>query len=107
MFEHEVWGAWIKLGYTLLAACAGAITALSFLKWEKMRWSEIVVTLMVGFSFAVFVTPLIAVAVIGHDPSAQVQAGLTYVMGCGVNSILPPIIRKIRRIVGADEGGGA
>jgi hypothetical protein len=101
--DHEFWGPLFKAGYTLMAACAGAVTALSFLKWQEMRWSEIVLTLFVGFSFAIFVTPWAALAVFGPDLTPQSQAGLTYIMGCGVHSIMPFFIRKVRKMLGAEE----
>ena len=43
-----------SVAYTIMAALAGAVTALAFRPWKKMTGLEIALTLFVGFSFAIF-----------------------------------------------------
>lgn len=88
----------LKFLYVGLAAIAGAVTALSFTKWRELTRMEIGLTLFVGFSFAIFVTPWLAHVAFGLDTSdPKAIAGLTYAFASGSNSILPVIIRKIHR----------
>jgi Mg/Co/Ni transporter MgtE len=93
----------LKAVYYGMAAVAGAVTALSFMRWREMTWPEVCLTLFVGFSFAIFVTPWIAFTVLGLDPTVQITAGLTYLSASGSNSLLPLLIRRIRRMIGEEE----
>lgn len=105
MVENETL---IKIGYTGLAAFAGAVSALAAMKWKEMWWTEILLTLFVGFSFAIFMAPWLAHMVFrATDP--RTVAALTYLMACGSNILLPYLIRKLRdRIGGAlDDVGPA
>lgn len=96
MIENETL---IKIGYTALAAFAGAISALAAMKWKEMLWAEIGLTLFVGFSFAMFMAPWVAHVVFrATDP--RTVAGLTYLMACGSNVLLPYLIRKLRDRIG-------
>lgn len=93
-----------RLLYTLLGAFAGAITALAFMKWKEMSKIEIALTVFVGFSFAVFVTPWLAQMVFGvADTDIRVMAGLTYVSASASNTLLPKLIRKVSKLTGPDE----
>lgn len=100
LFLHEV--------YLAAAALAGAVTSLSLLSWQTMTRMEIIMTLMVGFSFAVFVTPYIAHELLGVPPSnIRLVAALTYMFGSGCNVLLPLMIRRISRMLGDEEGKDA
>jgi hypothetical protein len=102
--EQSELAAWFRVGYTLVAALAGAVTALSLMpSWQEMKRSEIIMTLTVGFSFAVFVTPWASSLAFGQDVSPYTQACMTYIMGSGANSILPTVIRKVRGFFGTGE----
>jgi hypothetical protein len=94
----------LKVVYVLMAAIAGSVTALSFLRWREMTWGEICLTLFVGFSFAIFVTPWIAHIAFGLNAAdVRTIAGLTYVSASGSNILLPLLIRRLKRAVGEGE----
>lgn len=98
--NHTVLG----LAYILMAALAGAVTALAFLAWKSMSRTEIALTLFVGASFAIFVTPWIAHLAFGLDQAdVRTVAGLTYVTASGSNTILPMLIRRLKKLVGGEE----
>jgi hypothetical protein len=95
----------VRLIYTLMAAVAGSVTALAFMKWKEMSNAEIALTLFVGASFALFVTPWVAHLVFGlNGADVRTISGLTYVTASGSNTLLPMLIRKVSRTFGADEG---
>lgn len=90
--------------YVAMAAVAGAITALAFHKWKEMSPTEIVLTFVAGFSFAVFVTPWVANSLFQvPDDNVRAIAALTYIFGSGSNILLPVIIRWIGRAFGHGE----
>ena len=92
---------YIAKAYIAMAAIAGAITALAFRPWQKMTKGEIFLTLFVGFSFALFVTPWIAESVFGIAyNNLRVIAAITYVFASGSNILLPVIIRSFSRALG-------
>lgn len=90
--------------YILMAAVAGAITALSMLRWKEMSWSEIMLTVFVGTSFAIFLVPWAASAVlkVSYD-GLQTICGLTYLGGTCANALLPRVIRRVAKTAGLDE----
>ena len=91
----------IAKGYFAMAAIAGAITALAFRPWQKMTKGEIFLTLFVGFSFAIFVTPWIAEVVFGVPANnVRAMAAMIYVFASGSNILLPVIIRSFSRAIG-------
>jgi hypothetical protein len=97
----------IRYFYIPLAAVAGAISALASSNVRKMTNMELFLTFFAGFSFAVFVTPWIAVSWFGIDVNnVRAIAGLTYVLGAGSNVILPVLIEHMKRIIG-QSGKGA
>lgn len=102
MFDNE----YLETGYVLLAAFAGAVTALAFMKWKEMTYPEILLTLFVGASFAIFVTPWLANVALGIETEdARSVAAITYVMASGSNTFLPVIIRYLRRLFLERNGG--
>ncbi len=95
----------LRFGYVALAAISGAFTALGFVKWKEMSRPELAMTLVGGFSFAIFVTPWIAHEWIGvAETNTRAIAALTYVFGSGSNILLPTIIRSVRRLLGTGDG---
>jgi len=98
----EGWGdTFMRHGYIALAAIAGAITALGSAHWREMKPAEIMLMLITGFSFAIFVTPWVAHSIFGIDEgNTRAIAGLTYLFGSGWNLLLPVAIRKIKRMLG-------
>lgn len=94
----------LRFGYVALAAVSGALTALGFVKWKDMSRSELWLTLVGGFSFAIFVTPWIAHEWFSvAESNTRALAALTYVFGSGSNILLPTIIRAIKRLLGTGE----
>lgn len=86
--------------YIPLAAIAGAITALASSGTQKMTKTDMFLTFTVGFSFAIFVTPWIAISWFGiEDTNVRAIAGLTYVFGAGSNILLPVLIERFKRLV--------
>ena len=86
-----------RLAYIAMAALAGSITALSMQNWKSMPWSEVVLTVFVGMSFAIFAVPWLA-----HDwanidiDNLRAICGVTYLGATGANVLLPLAIRKAR-----------
>lgn len=98
--QGQLW----RFGYVALAALSGALTALGFVKWKELSRADIALTLVGGFSFAIFVTPWIAHEWIGvAESNTRAIAALTYVFGSGSNILLPTIIRSVRRLVGSGD----
>lgn len=94
----------LRFGYIALAAMAGAITALAFMRWRDLSWGEMALTLVAGFSFAVFVTPWAAHAILRvDDDNVRTIAALTYIFGSGSNVLLPALIRRFGRLIGHEE----
>lgn len=90
--------------YVIIAALTGAITALSFMRWKEMSRVEILLTLGVGASFAIFVTPWIAHSLLGIPTSnSQALAALTWVSASGSNILIPMAIRWLGRAFGQGE----
>jgi hypothetical protein len=93
-----------RFSYIALAAVSGAFTALGFLKWQDMSRSEILLTLVGGFSFAIFAAPWIAHDWMGiAETNTRALAALTYVFGSGSNILLPTIIRAVKRFLGTGD----
>lgn len=89
--------------YMAMAAVAGAVTSLSGLSWRTMTWGEIFLTLFVGASFAIYVTPWIAHIALGPNSDQKTIAGLTYVAASGSNFLLPVMIRYTKRLLGHED----
>lgn len=101
--EHETY---FRFGYIAMAALAGAITALAFTRWRTLSRTEIALTLVAGFSFAVFVTPWVAESFFGiASTNVRAIAALTYIFGSGSNILLPMLIRWVGRAFGNSEPG--
>ncbi len=95
---------WLQHVYVFMAAVAGAVTALSLMRWKEMSAPEIMLTLFVGASCAIFVTPWAAHALLGlNDTSVRTIAGLTYVTASGSNIIIPKLIKWWTRASGVEE----
>lgn len=89
--------------YVFAAALAGSITSLSFMRWEKMTWGEIALTIFVGFSFAVFAVPWLAADIIGADVGdTRAICGITYIGATGANALIPLAIKRMKKITGLE-----
>lgn len=91
----------LRHGYLLMAAVAGSVTALAFQKWKVMSWGEVGLTLFVGASFAIFVTPILAEYMLGTNASPRAIAALSYISAAGSNVLIPVCIGWVRRITEA------
>lgn len=102
-------GLLMRMLYVGISAVAGAITALSFMRWRDMPWPDRLLTLFVGAAFALIFVPWI-VGDVFHVDMAPLRAAcaITYIGAVGSNSFLPLIIRSAKRFasarLGTDEG---
>ncbi|MBB4616896.1 hypothetical protein [Sphingomonas abaci] len=99
-----------RMVYIAMAALAGSVTALSFMPWRTMRWSEIVMTLFVGSGFAAFGVPYLVGDVAGIEiANLRAICFFTYIGATGANAFVPVIIRWgkrwLEKLLG--EGGAA
>lgn len=102
MFDND--HTTLRIIYVLMAALAGAVTALAFLSWKEMSKTEIALTLFVGASFAIFVTPWIAHLAFGmNEADVRTIAGLTYITASGSNTLLPMLIKRMHRLIGGED----
>lgn len=94
----------VRMGYTILAALSGAITSLAFMKWRDMDWMTIVLTIFVGFTFALFAAPYIAHNLIGiNEGDARAVSMITYTSAAGAHIILPKVVKWVSRFFGDKE----
>jgi hypothetical protein len=90
--------------YVATAAAAGAVTALGSKRWRTMTAIDIVLTLGIGFTFAIFVTPWIAHQWLGvAEGDNRALLALTYLFGSASNILLPFIIRHLRKMLGEGD----
>ena len=98
----------VRIVWPLLAAIAGAVTALSFRLWQSMTRAQVAMSLFVGASFATFVGPLAAEWVFGAQGADYRKYGaLLYVMATGSNILIPLAVKKLAQLVGTKSEGEA
>lgn len=98
----------VQIGYTLLASVAGAVTALSFRPWEGMSGRAIGMSLFVGASFSIFVTPWIVRGAFGtSDIDPRLAGGIYYLMATGSNILIPLVIKRFSGLIGNGDINGA
>ncbi len=87
-----------RLIYIAMAALAGSVTALSFMPWRTMRWSEILMTLIVGSGFAAFGVPYLVGDLAGIQiDNLRAICFFTYIGATGANAFVPVLIRWLKR----------
>ena len=93
-----------RLLWPIMAAFAGAITALSFRPFKRMTAGEIVMALVVGTAFATFVGPLAAHWAFGEETHADMQkvGALFYLLASGSNILIPWCIRRAAALMGIE-----
>lgn len=70
-----------------------------------MHRAEIVMTILVGVSFAVFVAPWVALNWFHIDRNdTQGLAAIVYVMGGGSHVLMPLLIGRVRKALGLENG---
>lgn len=90
--------------WIVMSALAGSITSLSFMKYKEMTWPDIVLTLFVGFAFAVIFVPWAAADWVGiPQDNLRAVCGVVYIGGTAWNILLPVAIRKIKQNFGGEE----
>ncbi len=95
---------WLRAMYVVMAAFAGAVSALSFMKWRDMSWSEIVMTVFVSFSFAIILVPWIAADWVHVDiNNLRAICAVVFVGGMSSNALMPLVIRKVSRMLAPEE----
>lgn len=87
--------------WPLLASLAGAVTALSFRPYAKMKPIDVFMALFVGTTFAWFVAPWVAHQTLGETPpNIRVVGALYYLMASGSNVLIPYAMRGIKKLFG-------
>lgn len=88
--------------WMVLASFAGAVTALSLRPYKNMQPLDIVIALIVGTTFALFVSPWVAHAAFGYEPPGiRVVGALYYIMASGSNILIPVAIRWAKKFFGS------
>lgn len=94
----------IKYLYIPLAALAGAISSLGARRWRNMSKGKIALAILMGSTFALFVTPWVAHEYIGvKEDDARAIVALTYLFAIAAHLILPWIIHRLERLIGTGE----
>lgn len=102
----DIDGPLMRWLWPLLASLAGAVTALSFRPYRRMKAIDIAMTLFVGTSFAVFVGPWVGHMVFGNEnPNFRVLGAILYLMATGSNILIPVLIKHLRRFIDPGAGG--
>lgn len=100
MIEHNDY----RILYTAMSALAGSVTALSFMKYKQMTWTEIALTLFVGFAFAVIAVPYIAADWMKIDiDNLRAICFVVYAGGTAWNVLIPVMIKRFKAAVGSEE----
>jgi hypothetical protein len=86
---------WLDFLWLLMAAMAGALTALSFKQFQPLTTRERIMLVFVGFVFAIFVGPLIVGWILPDErASSRIVGALYYIIAAGSNWLLPWAIEK-------------
>lgn len=94
----------LRMVYIGMAAIAGSVTALSFMKWREMTWPEIIMTLIVGFSFAIFFVPWLAADWMHIDiNNLRAVCAVVYLGGMSSNALMPVLIKRAMKAVGSGD----
>lgn len=94
----------LRYVYIPLAAFTGAISSLGARRWRTMSKSKILLAVFMGATFAMFVTPWAAHAIMGiKEDDARGTVALTYLFGIAAHIILPWLIQRIERMIGTGD----
>ena len=98
---HDADNTLMRWIWPLLASLAGAITALSFQPYRKMRAIDIVMVIFVGTVFAVFMAPWMGELIFGDEsPHYRILGAVYYISATSYNVLIPVMIRKVRTLLG-------
>lgn len=94
----------LKHVWIAMSALAGSITALANMKYKEMSWVDIILTIFVGFAFAVIFVPWAASDWMGiAEDNLRGICAIVYIGGTAWNSLMPLAIRKIKQMIGGEE----
>lgn len=94
----------VRYLYIPLAALAGAVSSLGARRWQSMTRTKMVLTIFIGATFAIFVTPWAAHEFIGvREDDARGTVALTYLFAIGAHVLLPWLIQKLERLIGSGD----
>ncbi|KMS58685.1 hypothetical protein [Sphingobium cupriresistens] len=94
----------VRYLYIPLAALAGAVSSLGARRWRTMTKAKMAMTVLMGATFAIFVTPWAAHEFVGVDEGdARATVALTYLFAIGAHVLLPWLIQKLERLIGAGD----
>ena len=83
--------------WTMMAALAGAITAMSYRPFRGMSTMDVLLALFVGASFAIFAGPWFVKMIFGEGhQDARLVGALYYGLASGSNVIIPAFVRWLR-----------
>lgn len=93
-----------RAAYLILAALAGAITALSVMRWREMGWPERILTVTVSMAFALVFVPWAVGDLMGVNIAPlRAACAITYVGALTAHAVVPRLIRKVLAQTGLEE----
>lgn len=94
----------VRFVYIPLAALMGAVSSLGARRWRSMTKTKMALAILMGATFAMFVTPWAAREFIGvKEDDARAIVALTYLFAIAAHIILPWIIQKLERLIGTGD----
>jgi len=93
--------------WAVLGASAGSVSSLSFRPYRSMTTLDIILSLIVSFTFAIFVGSIAAEAVakwIGSGPvNIKVYGATMWFLGASAHYLIPVAITRVRRFLTNDK----
>jgi len=93
--------------WAVLGASAGSVSSLSFRPYRSMTTLDIILSLIVSFTFAIFVGSIAAEAVakwIGSGPvNIKVYGATMWFLGASAHYLIPVAITRVRRLLTNDK----
>lgn len=100
--NHDEW--MVRYIYIPLAALTGAVSSLGARKWQTMGTAQIALSLVMGTSSAIFLTPWIAHQFLGIDEKdARAAVGLTFLVGFSAFLLLPRLTDWLMKFFGTGD----
>lgn len=94
----------VRYVYIPLAALMGAVSSLGARKWRQMNRWQVILTVTMGTSSAIFLTPWAAHQFFDvREDDARAIVALTYLFGFGAFIILPRLTEWMTKVLGAGE----
>lgn len=94
----------VRYVYIPLAALMGAVSSLGARKWRQMNRAQIIMTLIMGTTSAIFLTPWVAHKFFDvREDDARAIVALTYLFGFGAFIFLPKLTEWMGKVFGAGE----